>query len=97
MTNATNDNTNLCRVLFDQMIGSAVSRFQDLSIGADQPQPLPFQVDDAISFKLTVSPAADQELLTGVEAFGGRSYEIRFVIKDAADVVNTEVAADETA
>ncbi len=95
MTNATNDNTNLCRVLFDQMIGSAVSRFQDISLGADQPQPLPFQVDDAISFVMTVAPAEGQEELTGVEAFGARSYEIRFVIKDAADVANTEVAADE--
>jgi hypothetical protein len=95
MTNATNDNTNLCRVLFDQMIGSAVSRFQDISLGADQAQPLPFQVDDAISFVLTVAPAEGQEELTGVDAFGARSYEIRFVIKDAADVSNTEVAADE--
>jgi hypothetical protein len=95
MTNATNDNTNLCRVLFDQMIGSAVSRFQDISLGADQAQALPFQVDDAISFVLTVAPAEGQEELTGVDAFGARTYEIRFVIKDSADVANTEVAADE--
>lgn len=95
MTNATTDNTNLCRVLFDQMIGTAVSRFQDLSVGADQPQPLPFQVDDSISFVMTIAPAEGQEELTGVEAFGARSYEIRFVIKDAADVTNTEVAEDE--
>lgn len=95
MTNATNDNTNLCRVLFDQMIGSVVARFQDISAGSDQPQSLPFQVDDAISFVLTIAPAEGQETLTGVDAFGARSYEIRFVIKDTADVANTEVAADE--
>ena len=95
MTNATNDNTNLCRVLFDQMIAADISRFRDLSIGADQSQPLPFAVDDAISFKLTIAPIEGQEELTGVDAFGPRSYEIRFVIKDAADVANTEVAEDE--
>jgi hypothetical protein len=95
MTNDTNDDTNLCRVLFDQMIGSDVSRFRDLSIGGDQPQPLPFAVDDAISFVLTIAPADGQETLTGVDPIGSRSYEIRFVVKDASDVVNTAVAADE--
>lgn len=95
MTNATDDSTNLCRVLFNQMIGAAAPRFADISLGGDLPQPLPFAVDDAISFKLTIAPAEEQELLTGVEVIGARSYEIRFVIKETADVVNTEVAADE--
>jgi hypothetical protein len=95
MTNATDDSTNLCRVLFNQMIGAAPARFQDLSVGGDLPQPLPFAVDDAISFKLTIAPAEEQEALTGVEAIGARSYEIRFVVKEAGDVVNTEVAGDE--
>jgi hypothetical protein len=99
MTNDTNDNTNLCRVLFDQMIGSVVSRFQDIT-SADPaydgsvPHPLPFEADDSISFKLTIAPAVDQELLTGVTAFGARSYEIRLVIVDVP--VNTAVAADES-
>lgn len=95
MTNATDDSTNLCRVLFDQMIGADVARFS--AIGAsDLPQPLPFAVDDAISFKLTIAPAPGQEDLTQLaEPLGPRSYEIRFVIKDSVDVVNTEVAADE--
>lgn len=95
MTNATDDSTNLCRVLFDQMIGADVARFRDISLGIDLPQPLPFAVDDAISFKLTIAPMEGQELLTGVDPIGARSYEIRFVIKASADVLNTEVAADE--
>lgn len=95
MTNATDDSTNLCRVLFNQMIGAAAPRFQDISLGGDLPQPLPFAVDDAISFKLTIAPAEEQEALTGVDPIGARSYEIRFVIKESGDVVNTAVAADE--
>ena len=95
MTNATNDNTNLCRVIFDQMINSNIIRFIDLSIGADSPQPLPFCVDDSISFKLTISPIEGQEELTDVDPIGGRSYEIKLVIVATEDVDNTVVDADE--
>jgi hypothetical protein len=96
MTNATNDNTNLCRVLFNQLIASDISRFKDIT-NADAaydgsvPHPLPFLVNDSISFKLTILPIEEQELLTGVEAFGGRSYEIKLIMVEEADVDNTEV------
>jgi hypothetical protein len=95
MTNDTNDNTNLCRVLFNQLIKNDISRFRDISVGIDSPQPLPFLPEDSISFKLTISPASEQEALTGVEAFGGRSYEIKLVMVPALEVVNTVVADDE--
>jgi hypothetical protein len=98
MTNATNDNTNLCRVLFNQMVLSDVSRFKDITnesatYDGSIPHPLPFLVNDSISFKLTISPAADQEVLTQVEAFGGRSYEIKLIMVESP--VNTEVDSAE--
>ena len=95
MTDATDDSTNLCRVLFTQMIGADAGRFSAI-VNEDLPQPLPFAVDDAISFKLTIAPAEGQEALTQLASpIGPRSYEIRLVIKDAVDVVNTAVSADE--
>ena len=94
MTNATNDSTNLCRVLLSQMIGAHPERFQNL-VASDLPQSLPFQVDDAISFKLTIAPAAGQESLTGVAVIGARSYEIRLVLKAGAQVNNYPVSMDE--
>jgi len=97
MTNENETNENLCRVLFGQMMENASSRFAAIEQTQDE-QPLPFEIDDSINFKLTVSPAADQHLLTRSSTnVASRSYEIRLVIvDDNEDVkVNTEVAADE--
>lgn len=88
MSNATKDNTNLCRVLMLQMLNSAVSRFQQIE-DSELPQSLPFQADDSIRFKLTVNPAEGQHEATGVPEFSGRSYEIRLVLKE--DPSNVEV------
>lgn len=93
MTNATDSSDNLCKVLFDQMMTTEKARFADISLGADAFQPLPFQVDDTISFKLTIAPAEGQEALTGVEAFAPRSYAIKIVAKESAS--NTAVADNE--
>ena len=92
MTNANSSSANLCRVLFEQMTNSAITRFAEIN-ATDAAQPLPFQVDDSISFKLVVAPADGQEELTGVAPFESRSYEIRLVIVESPN--NTAVAADE--
>lgn len=91
---------NICRVLMLQMLNTQIARFQDITLAnANQTgsvgvlQGLPFVEGDSISFKLTINPAADQELATGVEAFSGRSYEIRLRI--AASPSNTEASANE--
>lgn len=97
MTNENETSENLCRVLFGQMMENASSRFAAIEQTEDE-QPLPFEIDDSINFKLTVSPAPDQHLLTRSSTnVASRSYEIRLVIvDDNEDVkVNTEVAADE--
>lgn len=95
MTNANQTAENICRVMMQQMTGSAIERFSTLETAdANDRRSLPFQADDSISFKVTINPADGQEELTGVSAFGGRSYEIRLVIVDGS-ATNTEVDADE--
>jgi len=93
-TNAFTQNTNICRELFQQMISTVPGRFSTLADTSAE-QPLPFQVDDVISFKLTVNAASGQHLLTGVPAIPPRSYKIKLLMKAAADVANTPVDASE--
>jgi hypothetical protein len=95
MTNADITTSNLCRELLQQLIGSALPRFSSV-LPTDGAQPLPFEADDSISFKLTIAPAPGQENLTNVAAFSARSYEIRLVMVSGTPS-NTVVDAAETA
>ena len=92
MTNATTDNSNLCRVLMTQMLAAAPARFDELTDDGN-PKSLPFQEDDSISFKLIIQAHPEQHLATGVEPIGDRSYEIKLILKETP--ANTEVAEDE--
>ena len=87
----SNDDTsldNLTRVLVTQMMEYDPARFNTIE-ATGLPQPLPFQHGDSISFKLTINPAPGQNNLTGVPAFGGRSYSITMNLVDSAS--NTAV------
>ena len=95
MTNADTTTSNLCRELLQQLIGSALPRFSSV-LPTDGAQPLPFEENDSISFKLTIAPATGQENLTNVAAFSSRSYEIRLVMVSTTPS-NTVVDAAETA
>ena len=93
-TNDFTSNSNICRELFNQMIFNNRDRFMDISFNPTSGQAkLPFVAGDSISYKFTVFPASGQEVLTGVNAFGGRSYEIRLVVGTG---VNITGPADET-
>jgi len=99
MTNENDGSGNLCRVLFDQMIGAAPARFAAIQ-DEQVEQSLPFEVTDTLSFKLNIKPAADQKLLTRTETDADvpdRSYEIRLVVvaDDDEVKVNTAVNANE--
>jgi hypothetical protein len=94
LTDSTTGEENVCRTLFQQLTGSAIDRFSNIQSG-DGYQSLPLEVDDSISFKLTVAPAPGQHNLTGVSEIGPRSYEIKIVLVADATGKNTEVAADE--
>jgi len=52
-------------------------------------------VDDVISFKVIINPAAGQHNVTGVAAIPARSYKIKLVMKASADVANTATDAAE--
>lgn len=94
MTDAQTANTNICKALFDQLMGSASgpARFSGLgNVGTFQS--IPFEADDTISFKLTIAAATNQHNLTGVDAIGNRVYKIKLVMK--ASPSNTAVDSGE--
>jgi hypothetical protein len=93
MTNATDTSANLCKVLFDQIMTTEQARFSSI-VASDSFQSIPFEAGDSISFKLSISPAENQEDLTGVAALDARNYRIKLLFVDGA-AVNTEVAANE--
>lgn len=87
---------NLSRVLLQQMMEYGPERFNGY-IATGSPQALPFVAGDSISLKLTIHPAPDQNLLTGVSTIGPRSYSITLDIVDNSGViVNTPVDPLET-
>ena len=92
MTNAQPANTNICKSLFDQLMGAAPSRFSGLG-NSGTFQSLPFAADDTISFKLTIAAATNQHNLTGVSEIGNRVYKIKLVMK--ASPSNTAVDSNE--
>ena len=89
----TADN-NLCRELYQQLIytSSGRSRFQSIVLDGNNQAPIPFIAGDSISFLYTIHPAAGQNDVTGVSAFGGRSYKIKLQIvsSGASNTVPTD-------
>ena len=75
-------NTNLCRELYQQLIftSSGRSRFQNVVLDGNNQSSIPFIAGDSISFLYTIIPASGQNTVTGVSAFGGRSYKIKLQI-----------------
>lgn len=68
---------NVSRKLLLQMAHYNPDRLQNIKNTTDI-QPIPFIGGDTISLKLNIKPAAGQENLTGVSAFGARTFRIRF-------------------
>lgn len=87
-------NTNLCRELYQQLIytSSGRARFQNVVLDGNNQAPIPFIAGDSISFLYTIHPAAGQNTVTGVSAFGGRSYRIKLQIvsSGASNTVPTD-------
>lgn len=87
-------NTNLCRELYQQLVftSSGRSRFQNVVLDGNNQAPIPFIAGDSISFLYTIHPAAGQNDVTGVSAFGGRSYKIKLQIvsSGASNTVPTD-------
>ena len=94
MTNSTTANTNIGRELFQQLSSVAASRFASLT-DSNSKQSFPFLEDDIISFKVTINAANNQHNLTSVDAIPSRSYKIKLLMKETANVSNTAVDSNE--
>ena len=87
---------NLPRELFRQVLNVAPARFNDISfvpIDVDgntinYTAAIPFEADDSISYRFTVSPATNQHLLTQTTEFGPRVYRIKLILKDDANALD---------
>jgi hypothetical protein len=95
LTNSTTSTDNICRMLYKQLVQSEPSRFTSLS-NPNSKQGVPFEVDDIISFKITINPHTNQHELTSVDTISARSYKIKLIIKDTANVSNTSIDTNET-
>lgn len=95
----TDDYKNVACVLFRQMMKLNAVRFHDLSpyiTDTANKYKIPFAAGDSIDFKITINAAPDQEKLTGVDPIVGRSYRIKLLLKEEADLTGlNEVAEDE--
>jgi hypothetical protein len=83
-TNAADTPANFSRVLLRQVAQAAASRFYGTE-GASGIRSIPFVAGDSISFKASISPAADQQLLTlpnQATAFHTRVYKIQLNLVD---------------
>lgn len=88
-TNALTGAANFSRELMRQIANAAPSRFASIT-NSTAIQSVPLLEDDTISFKVSISPAANQHDLTSrPTAFDTRVYEIKLVLKADVDATNT--------
>jgi hypothetical protein len=79
--NSDATDANVCRELMLQIAEYDPSRFAAIQDTAEI-QPVPLVSGDSISFTLGIEAAADQHLLTGVNAIPKRTYKVRLVLVD---------------
>lgn len=88
-TNALPGAANFSRELMRQIANAAPSRFASIT-NSTAIQSVPLLVDDTISFKVSIAPAANQHGLTSrPTAFNTRVYQIKLVLKADVDATNT--------
>ena len=87
LTNDASGNTNLCRELMRQLAAAEPSRFYNN--GADTAtsgiRSVPLREDDSINFKLTITSAPDQNIVTGVTVIPSRTYLIKMILKNTVN------------
>lgn len=87
-TNALTGAANFSRELMRQIANSAAPRFAGIT-NSTAIQSVPLEAGDTISFKVSISPAANQHNLTSrLSAFDTRIYQIKLVLK-SSDFGNT--------
>ena len=90
LTNDVSGNTNLCRELMRQIAASEPSRFYNHGGNTAGLRNMPLQENDSINFKLTITAAAGQNVLTGVSVIPSRSYMIKMVLKNTVNTSSND-------
>lgn len=96
-TNADTANSNICRELMRQIASVAPQRFYDASYNDASGNPyrtVPLHAGDTINFKVTISAAANQHVLTDRSlAFEARVYKIQLVLSNDANITPVDGTA----
>jgi hypothetical protein len=80
LTDATLAPDNICKAILEHMVHQESSRFTGIAASAEA-QSLPFQVNDALVFKLTVHSHADQKVAIGETGpVADRDYRIKIKV-----------------
>jgi hypothetical protein len=87
MSNKINTSDNICKMLFDQILGTDITRMAHLNRD-DELQSLPLRDGDTIIYKMTIHAAENQHMLTEVDVIPPRIYEIRYVLRDTPNNIN---------
>jgi hypothetical protein len=98
LSNDSSGNTNISRELVRQITAAAAGRFYNNDESNILLKSVPLQENDAIIFKLTITSASGQNILTGVAEIPSRSYTIKLVLKNTVTTItnaNTVVVDSE--
>ena len=90
LTNDASGNTNLCRELMRQVAASDPARFYNNGGNTTGVRNMPLQEDDSINFKLTITAAAGQNILTGVSVIPSRTYMIKMMLKNTVNTSSND-------
>jgi uncharacterized protein YjbI with pentapeptide repeats len=82
LTNDNSGNTNLCRELMRQIAANDAARFYNNGENTAGIKSVPLRENDNILFKLTITSASGQNILTGVSEIPSRTYTIKLVLKN---------------
>ena len=89
LTNDASGNTNLSRELMRQITAAEPSRFYN---NGDSNSPgirnMPLHENDSINFKLTITAAPDQNIVTGVTVIPSRTYLIKMILKNTVNTTS---------
>lgn len=99
-TNDASGNTNICRELIRQIGSVAPGRFNygvsDVSgvdLSGNPLREVPIETGDSINFKLTITPNATQNVLTGRPVIEPRIYKIRLLVSESANTTPVDGTA----
>jgi len=90
LTNDASGNTNLCRELMRQIAASDPARFYNNGGNTAGIRNMPLQENDSINFKLTITAAASQNILTGVSVIPSRTYLIKLMLKNTVNTSSND-------